>query len=61
MEFSFLGFLYRGQFVFEGAFLLGGFLTGGLMVRLRLSEGLMPGFFDLEPYCKQRGQILIVI
>ena len=34
---------------YRGAFVLGGFLTGGLFVRWLLSGGFLPGAFDLEP------------
>ena len=42
------GLLYRAHFV-SGAFLLGGYLTGRVMVRWLLSGGFLPGAFDLEP------------
>ena len=48
------GKLFQGAFcivdiLFRGAFVLAGFLTRGLMVRWFLSEGFLPGAFDLEP------------
>ena len=41
-----MGFLYQGHFV-SRAFVLGGFLTGGIMVLWLLTEGFLPGLLLL--------------